>query len=227
MRIFFIIFCYLCSFLSECFAQAAPQLLERFLGSDASQRYLIQLPSGYRADKKYTVFIAIHWYTGTAEQQVNEWKFYANKEKYILLCPQFADGYQLFQQNEDKKLIEIIKELEQEFHVGRGMVFLVGYSGGAQFAHRFAFRHCAYIRAVCVLAAGEYDSLPFSSQARKVKYFVAAGEEDPRFKSTKRFYLGLKNNGYDVVFKSFPGVGHTLHSSIKGEVIDFLDGLDR
>ncbi len=208
-----------------CYAQP-PELLERSLKDKPSQRYLVQLPSGYKQDIKYPLFITIHWYTGTAQQQINEWKFYANKDEYILLCPQFSDGYQWFEGREDETLIEIINEAKEDFYIDPGRVFLVGNSGGGQFVHRFAFKHPEHIKAACVLSAGDYEAPPDLSDAKSVKYYVAVGEDDERLGITRRFYLQLRDKGYSVVYKSFPMVGHVLHSSMKREVMDFLRELN-
>lgn len=75
------------------FAQA-PQVVQKSLPDSSVAPYIIQLPSKYSVEKKYPLFIAVHWYTGTAQQQLDEWKFLVNKSGYILLCPQFSDGYQ-------------------------------------------------------------------------------------------------------------------------------------
>ena len=206
-----------------CFAQDVG-IKERTLESDEGQRYLVRLPVRYNSEKLHPLFIAIHWLNGTALQQVDEWKFLCNKNGYILVCPQFSEGYQHIRKKEDLRLMEIISEVEREFSVDRNKIYLVGHSGGAQFAHRFAFKH-PFMKAVCVLAGGEYDDPPSSVEARKVKYFVGVGEEDKRYKAMTGLYSLLKRKGYDAEFKSFPSVGHILHSSIKSAVIKFLSDL--
>ena len=212
MKKLFILLCFSLFIPWACFAQQPKP----------NQKYLVQLPIGYNENIKYPLFVAILWYDGTAQQQVNEWKFYANKEKYILLCPQFNEGYQQFRGREDKKLIEIIEEVEKKFSIDQGNIFLVGFSGGAQFVHRFAFKHPGYLKAACIMSAGDYDVPPDSLEAKKIKYFVAVGEEDERFKATEHFYQQLKNKGYDAVFESVPMAGHTMSSNFKGRVIAFL-----
>jgi predicted esterase len=198
------------------------QVIERFLNDNPRQKYLIQLPKDYSLDKTYPLFIAIHWFKGNAKQQVDEWKFFTNKEKYILLCPEFRNGYQRLKQAEDKKLIQIIKEAKKRFSIDGDNIFLVGYSGGAQFVHRFAFKHPEHIKAACVLAGGEYDTPPNSDRARKVTYFIAVGEEDERYRKTLNFYNQLKKRHYKAKFEAFPLIGHNMHFNIKSAVIVFL-----
>ncbi len=228
---------------------------EKSLQIDSKQKYILQLPIHYNPENKYPLFIAIHWLNGTARQQINEWRFLANKNKYILLCPQFnlsrfnssllaaiplkkfgfdtpqlaagrfIEGYQQLRRNEAAKLVEIISEVEKEFSINREKNFLVGFSGGAQFTHRFVYRY-PFVKAVCILATREYDP-PLSSLAvKKVKYFVGVGEDDERYKKMVEFYNLLKRKDYDVTFESFPLVGHNLHSGIKDGVMNFLNSIE-
>jgi predicted esterase len=221
-KIVCVLFCAV-SFLGVCFAQG-PELIERTLKGNVSQKYILQLPGRYASENKYPLFIAVHWFNGTAQQQINEWKFLANKKSYILLAPQFSEGYQTLRDKEDDTLVEIIREVENEYAVDRERIYLVGFSGGAQFAHRFAYRQ-PFIKAVCVLSAGAYDPPPASGNVKTVKYLVGAGEEDERYAKAEKYASLLRKSGFDVVFEGFPLIGHNLHANIKLAVEKFLGSL--
>ena len=212
---------FLCMFLisQDIFAQS--ETLERVLRNDPAQKYLIQLPRHYTAQAAFPVLIAVHWHSGTAEQQINEWGFLAQKDSYILICPQFLEGYQRLERGEDKKLLAIIDEVNADFSVDSDNIYLVGFSGGAQFALRFAYKH-PFLKAVCILSPGEFDPPPRSEQLKSVKYFIGVGEGDSRLPVVKRLYGVLDKKGFDVSFESFPLVGHSLHSNIKSAVMKFL-----
>jgi poly(3-hydroxybutyrate) depolymerase len=207
--------------LQICFAQNTGAM-QRALKNDPAQGYVLQLPRKYSAENKAPLLIVVHWYQGTAMQQIDEWRFLAQKNGYILLAPQFTEGYQRLGGGCEQKLKDIISEVENEYSVDQDKIFLLGFSGGAQFAHRFAYRN-HFLKAVCILSPGDCDSPPSEPSAKSVRYFVGAGEEDPRYPVAKKLYKLLEKKGYDVTFKSFPSVGHTLHSSIKSEAIDFLN----
>ena len=208
-------------FLQVCFAQNTG-VIQKVLKNNPTQGYVLLLPRKYTAENKAPLLIVIHWYQGTAIQQIDEWKFFAQKNGYILLSPQFGEGYQRLEGGQEQKLKDIISEVENEYSVDHDRIFLVGFSGGAQFAHRFAYRN-RFLRAVCILSPGDCDSPPSEPSAKSVRYFVGVGEKDPRYPVAKKLYNLLKKKGYEVTFESFPLVGHVLHSNMKSAAMDFFN----
>mgnify|MGYP001573313486 FL=1 len=67
--------------------------------------------------------------------------------------------------------------------------------------------------------------MPPYPAAKNLKYYVAVGQEDERYRGTLSFYDQLMKRGYDVTFQGFPMVGHVFHSSIKRGVMEFLEKL--
>ena len=198
---------------------------ERQLAADPRQKYLVIVPDDYDSQRTYPLFIAVHWYQGTAEEQVNIWQRFANRDKYILLCPQFYDGYQGLSGQEDKKLIQMLIEVSARFPYDKDKVYLVGCSGGAQFVHRFAFRHPDLVTAVSMMAAGGLSQPPDTDQARRVKFLVAVGEKDERASANQEFYQDLVALGYDAKWKLFKGVGHSCGIDFWQVTREFLSGL--
>lgn len=198
---------------------------ERFLKGSRSQRYYLRLPNGYSPDKKYPLFIVIHGYKLTGKTPFNIWRWYTNKEGYVLVCPTFKDGYQWLKYNTDKKMIRIIEEVENKYSIDIDNIFMLGFSGGAQFVHRFTFKYPDYLKAVCVMSAGAYD-LPTKGEAKNVKFLVTVGRLDKqRWSPAKRFYNYLRKKGYDVQFKIFPNIGHSLNSEARETAIKFFKDL--
>ncbi|MFH0856102.1 MAG: dienelactone hydrolase family protein [Candidatus Omnitrophota bacterium] len=204
------------------FAQS--ETLDRVLRNDPGQKYLVQLPRQYTTEHAFPVLVAIHWYSGTAEQQINEWGFLAQKDSYILICPQFSEGYQRLAGEEDQKLVAIIDAVSSEFSVDKENIYLVGFSAGAQFALRFTYKH-PFLKAVCILSPGAFDPPPRNKQLKSVKYFLGVGEKDPRLSTVRKLYNVLDKGGFDVSFESYPLVGHNIHSSMKSAVRKFLHGI--
>jgi predicted esterase len=155
--------------------------------------------------------------------QYNQWNFFANRDKYIMLCPQFFGGYALFMSDEDKNLISMMREVKDEFKYDPHKVFLVGFSTGAEFAQHFLFEHPGYIRAAAILAIANFREPPYSGEGRETQYFIGVGTEDTlRVEPTQRLYEQLKKNGYDAFYDQFDFVGHDLNDGVKNKVMEFL-----
>lgn len=226
MRKFFVVsLCYLILICPPVLAQTNGMLTQQ-LKSNPHQKYYLYLPKDYDASRKYPLFIGIHWAQGTAQQQINHWHNYTNRDQYILLCPQFKEGYQQLQHKEDHMLIQIMDEVAAEFPYDAQKVYLAGCSGGGQFAHRFVLKHPQLIYASAILAAGSYSTFRPNPSLAKVKFFVGVGENDSqRVDITRQFAQSLLDNGNDVQFKIFPGLGHSCGIDTQIAVADYLQGL--
>lgn len=75
----------------------------------------------------------------------------------LLICPQFPDLYQFIALGTDQSLIAHVEELSRE-HPLAGQWLLYGFSGGAQFAHRFTMQHPHLVQACAALAAGSWTA---------------------------------------------------------------------
>lgn len=222
MRVLILTFTIL--FVTQSFCQAqAPHRYERSLKRSSRNKYLVHVPQNYDPSKKYPLFIAIHRKGGPAIDQYDQWNFFTNRDRYIMLCPQFFGGFQRFTSDEDAKLISMIHEMKEEFRYDPDRVFLVGFSVGADFVQKFTFKYPGRITAAAILAARNYSEPPYSGKGREVKYFIGVGAEDAlSVDATKKFAQQMKNKKYNVQFQEFPLVGHTLNDDIKNAVMDFF-----
>ncbi|MDJ0752213.1 MAG: alpha/beta hydrolase-fold protein [Ardenticatenaceae bacterium] len=71
----------------------------------------------------------------------------------VFLFPTFKTPYQFLLPAADAELIALLDHHRQTGHCA-GKVVLVGFSGGAQFAHRFSLRHPHLVKSAICLAAG-------------------------------------------------------------------------
>ena len=83
---------------------------------------------------------------------------------------------------------------------------MVGFSGAAQFAQRLAL-HCPdRFGAVAIHIASSYD-YPLPAGGRIV-WCVTTGENESGYERSLLFLKAAKANGYSVIYKAYPGLGH-------------------
>jgi predicted esterase len=180
----------------------------RTLETDHSQEYWLYVPSQCTADRTCTAFVFVHGTGGSGQLFIKLWHDHADNEEFVLVCPTFPLGYQTLDGSEDEKLLAILDEVGQHQPIDN-KAFVGGFSGGAQFAHRFAFAHPERTLAVAAHSAGWYDPPP--KGARRMPFLVTVGLEDTkRIEWARWFSRRLEQEGYDVTLVEIPGVGHSL-----------------
>ena len=139
------------------------QVLRRVLGTDASQEYLLYLPGN--ADRGAPVFVAVHGISRNFEEHTTLFAPYAETYEVVLVAPSFTreehTGYQRLGaegrgRRADLALNAILEEVETLTGAEAGKVYLFGFSGGAQFAHRYAMAHPDRVARAALGAAGWY-----------------------------------------------------------------------
>lgn len=195
------------------------QAIKFELSSDKSQVYFVYLPKDYSKDKKWPLFIGVHGLTANGMQAISDWMPYIDEEGYILVCPTFPDGYQKLEYNTDNKMLEIIKEVRFKYRIDEKKIFMSGFSAGGMFVSRFVFRHPDVVSGASIMSARWFDPLGLKSRT-KTKFLVTIGENDTeRINDSAAFAKSLQGYGYDVEFKTFPGVGHWMCEEARQETL--------
>ena len=144
-------------------ANPIQQVLHLRLAQNPAQAYVLYLPNANL--RQAPVLVCVHGISRNAEEQINCFSDYAEANGVILIAPIFDDvrfpdyqrlGRSKRGQRADLMLTAILAEVSQHIGVDIHRVSLFGYSGGAQFAHRFMMAYPERINAVVVAAAGWY-----------------------------------------------------------------------
>jgi hypothetical protein len=145
--------------------------------------YFVQLPDNFDPAKKYWIFVLVHGAGGKGDGIIHAARGYNFSDQCITVAPSFPlkPYYQVLEGNADKQLIDIFKKLQKKYKVHDRML-LWGFSGGAQFAHRFTMKHHKYVLACSSHSGGSWATGGFyhkiSSGARYIPFAISCGEQD-------------------------------------------------
>jgi poly(3-hydroxybutyrate) depolymerase len=158
------------------------QVLWRALRADPSQQYLLYVPraGGHGAP----LLVDTHGFSRNVEEHATLFAPYAERYGVVLVAPYFsrdrhADYQRLGRKDvrrADLALDAIVEEVETLTGAEADKFYLFGFSGGAQFAHRYALAHPERVARAVVAAAGWYT---FPDGATRYPYGLALGDELP------------------------------------------------
>lgn len=130
---------------------------------DPALTYYLYLPEG--SARPNHVLVAVHGISRNVDAYINAMRPWADKHGVVLVLPEynkfdFYDYQRLGRHGHgpraDLPLIGVLADIQKKFGIDTGKVDLFGFSGGAQFAHRFAMVHPSRVSRLGVAAAGWY-----------------------------------------------------------------------
>ena len=126
------------------------------------------IPTGYdpAGDRVHPLAVLVHGSLRDAGSLRDEFIHFAEAHQCVLLAPLFPAGIDDADDLHNYKhiayrgirydiiLLDMIEELATRYRVEKERVLMHGFSGGAQFAHRFFYLHPERLRAVSIGAPG-------------------------------------------------------------------------
>ena len=144
-------------------ATADDGVLSLVSGSAPYLSYYLYVP---RTGKELgTVLVAVHGVSRNAREQIDAFREMADEKGVTLVAPVFSrevftDYQRLGRRGRgpraDLALIRVLNDVGSRLGCDTSKVDIFGFSGGAQFAHRFAFAHPQRVRQLVLGAAGWY-----------------------------------------------------------------------
>lgn len=145
------------------------QIQFREIGGPTVRAYFEYIPVD--ASEGAPVLVLVHGISRRAAQLIFRFREQADKHGLVLVAPLYQKViYGQYQQvidpggpRSDLALLDILAQLRQDWQAEIGQVHVFGFSGGAQFAHRFALLHPERVSSLCLAAAGWY-TMPDASR---------------------------------------------------------------
>ncbi|TCK09173.1 alpha/beta hydrolase [Marinobacterium mangrovicola] len=137
--------------------------------ADSRFSYCAYVPERCGGDEKpLPLLVVVHGSARTAESFRDHFIEFAEQQGCVILAPLFPvgsagdeDGYKLkppLSFRYDRALLHMVSELGERYRLEQRF-YLFGFSGGAQFAHRFWYLNASRVRAISIAAPGSV-SLP-------------------------------------------------------------------
>ena len=136
---------------------------KQILGDATRQEYFLYVPQ--RGGANAPVFITVHGISRNAREHAERFASFAERYGVVLIAPDFSqDSFPDYQrlgrkdkgERADLALDRIVAEVGRLTGAQTGKLFLFGYSGGAQFVHRYTLAHPERVAKVVLGASGWY-----------------------------------------------------------------------
>ncbi|MEL7237296.1 MAG: hypothetical protein AAGK78_00420, partial [Planctomycetota bacterium] len=115
---------------------------------------------GQHGSERVRVLVRVHGTGGSGEEGFDE--FAAQVEQafdhdVLLVAPTFDVPYHFLLPAADEALLQHLRHISKRLALHERLL-ITGFSGGGQFAHRFALQHPEHVHACAPLAAGSWTS---------------------------------------------------------------------
>jgi predicted esterase len=137
----------------------------------SSGSYALFVPNLGGRSSPLRLLVVVHGFRRSIGSTVALFMDFAQKQRTIVLAPYFpiGDHFQHLGIDDgspraDLLLLEQVAEIRQRFRLTTEPFDLFGFSGGAQFAHRFLYLHPGFLRSVVVASPGTV-TLPTAQQS--------------------------------------------------------------
>ncbi len=211
-------------------------IAKEFQGKDEAGRdYFVYTPNTIDPDKTYTLVVGVHGYRGKGNG-AGGYAGWVNQHDVIVLGPTYdSDGYQYLQKGSDQQTIDLIKQLHKAYTL-HDKIFIAGFSGGSQYAHRFAMKYPDLVAGCAAHSGGTWATGDYAERAvpnpkaRGVLFVISCGENDTkksfgeapfgRLEWAKKYETMLDKGGFIYDAQYWPGVGHSQSSGAKQQTLD-------
>ena len=135
---------------------------------------------------------------------------WADREGIFLVCPGFKDdNYWLPETWSGKALLDALAAIRQKYNICASKLLFYGYSAGSQCSNLFPAWRPDIARAWVSHGCGVFHAP--HPKMRDVPGLVTCGDADVgRFIAGREFVLNYRSQSVDMIWKTFPNLGHAV-----------------
>ena len=159
------------------------QVLRRAREDDPARQYFLRVPIAARPAAP--VFVGVHGISRNGNEVANLFARHCDQVGAVLVAPYFSHGHSADYQRlgrtgrgprADAALHAILEEVAWLTGASTARIHLFGFSGGAQFAHRYAMAHPQRVARAVVAASGWYT---FPDSRTRFPYGIRSSRDLP------------------------------------------------
>jgi predicted esterase len=199
--------------------------------------YWLYVPDTIDPEKTYTLVVGVHGARGKGKGAAG-YAGWVNKHDVIVLGPSYvndAGAFQYLGGKTDQQTIDLFKTLSKEYKLHKKL-FIVGFSGGSQYAHRFAMKYPGLVSGCAAHSGGTWATGDYPTgekpniKAKGVLFVISCGEKDTkksfdqapmgRLEWAKRYEGMLKRGGFIYDAKWWPNIGHRQGEGARQQTLD-------
>lgn len=183
--------------------------------------YHLYVPKTYEKEdwQFHRIALLVHGVGGNGDLFTSNslWKEWADKNGIFLLGPTFTnpkapdDWYWKPEAGSGKLAVDMVKDAADKYRVYPGQLLLFGFSGGGQFAHRFAAMHPELIAAFA-FASPDSVSPPTKKLSNSPALIMCGEADNTRIAACRQYYEQAQKLGLRPVWRSWKGVAHSLNN---------------
>ena len=209
---------------------ATEWLVEGPLAGPMGRDYWLRRPATIEPGRTYWPVIGVHGYGGKGSDGLSLTEL-PDRDGYIGICPSFPnEGYQVLGGGSDEQLINLVADLRRRFRLQERM-FVIGFSGGAQFAHRFAMNRPDQVVGCSAHSGGTWGpdvlpkalGIPFAISCGLNDTEVSRGASANRITEASTWFAALAAKGGWCNARLWPGVGHSYEAGAKAQTVACYD----
>ncbi len=213
--------------------QSVPHSILHLSDKDTSRDYFVYLPSSY-GTRPLPLVVTCHgtnpW--DSAEMQINEWKYLAEKNDFVVIAPALIssrgflppgqqEGRKLLEQDE-RVILNLVNRFLQKGTIDRRAILITGWSAGGFAAYFVGLRRPDLFRVIVARQANyirEYYRPDFwrFNPYQPILIFYGEGDLPILRADSKVAYNELKKAGQEYVFLKGVTGGHFRHPEIAYE----------
>jgi pimeloyl-ACP methyl ester carboxylesterase len=208
--------------------------------------FYVRIPSGYYAqaqgpNKLHRVLFSCPYFNEDGFKNVTEdggLLSLADERGWFVISPTFHQGkaevhdrkrsYYYPEEFSGQAVLDALDQIRQKYPIATVGLLLHGFSGGAEFVHRFAIWAPERVAAVVVNSSSWFDGP--TPGCKQVAWLVTIGESDPSYENTLSFVAKLKDAGASPLLRSYIAMTHERGAQVPKldmEFLKFYDDLTR